>query len=806
MRQISRLSACATIPGDLLQSLLADTPSLARDLCAAIAVDTDDLFSAAVARAKHPISVRNVELPKTFEDSLRAAIASIPNKSTRSTTKSLAQWGRRAVQLALVQSGFYFAIADGLLDGIGGRHLAFDGNEEHEDPPTERAPEEAISSAEQQTAVDQAPEQDVPIDVAVTSAEDGYQPTAPLTDAISDMPSHSEAPAPHLFAGVEQTASASTVSLGQAAGPKCPDGESSEVSARLQGESDPPGDRSSNEQVVSPQPQVLGSALDRFRMPTSSVSQVHGTVYGDTSERNGTITSNNFVAHNDRGLFEFLQQGTGEQASFSVLDPYERGYDALPPSFLHIRDFCIQTLGTIFVEGSTRDNTSPVATTSTTIDRVDVIGIFSKLFDDLVDESFGRLFLQRNGAESDDISLTRLQELGTGRSDSLLSARIDKSEGFEASSLTNLLASNGSSSISELKGAARRSARLTANKPPPSPQWHNTVVAVLSQFGRSQVTVASVLGAAGSGKSTMMVEICEILTDQYVKKRDRHTLYHKYSFHCKIFDFSRPGEMNRLRYWIGQTRVPESEVKSGYKRVRFCIIDECTFFEPGGFELLSELDYVIFVGDPRQMGAVDNAHLIRQFVTLAGGSNQLLDIIHRRIHPMLFDALNELAYEGRFSLAQRPESFTRNPYQLTTCHDSKFCIAAAMLCMAFYNAAEVREVCIATQDRDIVDWMRALIDLDPRAYEPLTAKISIIPLARIQGLETDVLVINPAEIDKHSSAVAGTLKFLFVILGRVRQHLAIVQPLRTPVSSGDKPPLFSFLLHGLLGEMPEVQQ
>ena len=112
---------------------------------------------------------------------------------------------------------------------------------------------------------------------------------------------------------------------------------------------------------------------------------------------------------------------------------------------------------------------------------------------------------------------------------------------------------------------------------------------------------------------------------------------------------------------------------------------------------------------------------------------------------MLFDALNELAYEGRFSLAQRPESFTRNPYQLTTCHDSKFCIAAAMLCMAFYNAAEVREVCIATQDRDIVDWMRALIDLDPRAYEPLTAKISIIPLARIQGLETDVLVINPAE-------------------------------------------------------------
>ena len=279
-----------------------------------------------------------------------------------------------------------------------------------------------------------------------------------------------------------------------------------------------------------------------------------------------------------------------------------------------------------------------------------------------------------------------------------------------------------------LRGALLRaisqSARLTANKPPPNPQWHNTVVAVLSQFGRSQVTVASVLGAAGSGKSTMMLKMREILTDENVKKNDRHTVYHKYYFHCKIFDFSRPGEMNRLRFWIRETRAPGS--KSEYTHVRFCIIDECTFFDPGGFELLSELDYVIFVGDPRQMGAVDNAHLIRQFVTLAGGSNQLLDKIHRRIHPMLFDALNELAYEGRFSLAQRPESFTHNPYQLTTCHDSKFCIAAAMLCMAFYNAAEMREVCIATQDRDIVDWIRALIGLDPRAYQPLTAKISII--------------------------------------------------------------------------------
>ena len=548
------------------------------------------------------------------------------------------------------------------------------------------------------------------------------------------------------------------------------------------------------------------SAIDKFSMPRARISHTHHSMYGEASEPGLDQEPGNPIGEATLDPFGSLMEGSGDQLTFGILDARERGYEALPPSFLRVRDLCLQTLGAISVEGSARGNSLSIVTISTTIDRVDVKKHFSTLFEDLVEDSFGRQFLQQTGEDSNEVSLTRLQELGTGRSESLLSTRIGGREVFETSSLTNLLKSKSLNSVSELKGAAKRSARLTANKPTPTSSWHWAVLAVLRQFGRSQVRVASVFGAAGSGKSTMMAEINKILTDSYVKKRDPNIHHRSYHFFCQIFDFSRPNELARLRHWIVYTREQDSDRSTRYTSVRFCIIDECTFFEPDGFELLSELDYVIFVGDPRQMGAVDNAHLIRQCVTLAGGSNQLLDKVHRRIHPALFAALNELAYEGKFSLATTPETVTRDPYQLTTCHDSKFCIAAAMLCMAFYNAADMREVCIATQDIDIVDWMKALIDLDPRAYAPLTSKISIVPLSRIQGLETDVLVINPDEIDRHCFDVAGPLKFLFVILGRVRQHLAIVQPLRTPVPIGDSPPPFSFLLHGLLGEMVKSQQ
>ena len=809
LRQIWALAKCSAVPCELLQSLLADTPALARRLCAAIDYDADGLSEAGMCPLQRPIPVRKVILPPAFEVSLSKAISAIPNTSTRNTTQSLAQWGRRIVQLAVLQSSFYVAVADGILDGIAGKRLAVDDAEKRRGSHDGDLSINLLPGTKLYPMTDSEAQPNISIlTIPVTVAEEVLLPTR-QGFTVSETSSHSDnMQCEHPTQALVSAESAATSEATPTEPPLSTDHTGTHTTMAPSDMQDMGGimvDGGNEGSSCLRQVQTIESALDRYRMPYAESSQVHETTYGEVSADKSNGLHVETITDDTSGHLELLVSGRGEQAAFSILDAHERGYEAVPLSFARMQELCVQVLGAISVQGTAENGEIRTCVIAPTIDMVNIKRYFAHLFEELVDEAFGRLLLYGAATSIDDISLEKLRKLGTGRAESLLSKRVVEKNAFDPSSFANLLRSEGSGSNPELKGSAKRSAKLMANKPAPHARWHEATIAVLNRLVRSSTIVSAVFGPAGTGKSTMVSKIRGEFDTSFVNRFPEPAAGYSYTYHCEIFDFSRPHEISRLRIWIDNTRNRQPD-NLKYKRVRFCIIDECTFFDPDGFELLSELDYVVFVGDPRQMGAVDNAHLIRRFVTLAGGTNQLLNKIHRRIHPSLFDALNELAYGGNFYLAERPQIVVHDQYQVAKCQDVKFCIAASMLCMAFYNAADKKEVCIATQDGEIIELMEALIGLDPRAYQTLTAHITFIPLSRIQGIETDVLVINPAEIDKFCCDIAGTLKFLFVVLGRVRQHLAIVQPIRMPVPLGSNPPPFSFLLHALLGQTPSGAQ
>ena len=297
--------------------------------------------------------------------------------------------------------------------------------------------------------------------------------------------------------------------------------------------------------------------------------------------------------------------------------------------------------------------------------------------------------------------------------------------------------------------------------------------------------VISLFGPAGVGKTSFVQDL-----ERRIREASRISGTNRFIIHIDCSVIKERAEFENM---------VSSFFREEFHRERrsTAVLDECTMFDINHIDIFQQFDQIIFMGDPRQLGNVDSSRAIRHFVHMAGGSNLLFEKVYRRIHPVLFHPLNVVAYGGLFELVHEEQDHGEKPVQIMKCRNNTFSIAAAMLSCAIYNASEGRLAYICTQDLNILEYINALISLDVKKISTALPLIKIVPISLIQGIETDTLIMNPQEVDAFVSHIGPALKLAFVVLGRIRKCLCLVQPAKQMDETGGLP-LFSFAMHSLL--------
>lgn len=794
---LQALSACPLIPGPELSELLTRGWALVRTLCEIVDVDANDLVGLDVLQHP-PLSLDQVRLPALFEAALAARVGQ-ESPASRGTVESKARWGLILTRIVIAQACYMHFVGllarHSIAGGKPGAQPPFSMPVFNHDRHEEAVAKNGASTSEIGALLTRSVRQ-------VAARAPLFPNTHPVDEATTAEPiAKRQAPGPAQAAVTAKETGAPTAGeardaldsdITYAPGPDLGPAEPALPSSASIPLSAPMLNGSAAQIAIEPSPEVMHSAEPAIpailKLELSGKVETVGqhATYGDVGgSRPHDVT---LSADTSAILEAYVAKASLMGRDDFMLSPAERGYAAKPLTLRGLRELTHEILGPIELDSDAAAETAAPTFVPQRVTRIDTGEIFAKLFSVDVSGEVNDYYTNSESRVPEAAVLQFLQKNKTGR---MSIYRGQEPKEFDSARIAILLGPRARSGVVELSPVIRRVARLMANKGKNKnwyrPHFHGGKHASITL----DANALSFFGPAGSGKSTTIKYLTslaeEMSKDVDIKGYDSSGVKIK----PYIIDASRQSLKTEL------TRILAYRTSRNLDPICL-IIDECTFIKTEHLELLDAVDQVIFFGDPRQLGNADGGPLVRLFVKTATGSNKALGKVYRKINPDIFRTLNFAAYDGHFE-QYNPAPVPCAPFHVSTCRDDPLARATTLLLTAAHHAAEQRQTVVATQDSNILDLIEKVIELDPGRYRGLLDGVSFIPLSNLQGKETDVLVLDCAEVDNYAVDLGAALQFLFVVLGRVRMSISLVRP-RREARDAEVPPMFSYLMDAVLAE------
>ena len=226
------------------------------------------------------------------------------------------------------------------------------------------------------------------------------------------------------------------------------------------------------------------------------------------------------------------------------------------------------------------------------------------------------------------------------------------------------------------------------------------------------------------------------------------------------------------------------------------LVDECTFLTPLHLSQMSVFDQIVMVGDPCQLGAPLAVEFVRDFMSRINAFVKEDGIVYRTNNPALFNLLNYIGYDGKFTASKLRDELTGLTFQIVECKQHLLSKAASIVLATLWHAKQKRSVLIATQDYEVSNLVNALIQHDIDIREPCHGYFEMSSLSTLQGKQADVLIIDPSEVDEFIDEPYTAVKFLTMVLGRATSTICLITPDREVAKSVEEIRPFGLMLFG----------
>ena len=251
--------------------------------------------------------------------------------------------------------------------------------------------------------------------------------------------------------------------------------------------------------------------------------------------------------------------------------------------------------------------------------------------------------------------------------------------------------------------------------------------------------------------------------------------------------------------------IAEPEFQQRFPKKMTLLVDECTFLTPTHLSNMHIFGQIIMVGDPCQLGAPSSGELIGDFMSRIDALIKTDGIVYRTRNPELFQLLNYIGYDGRFTALTSSPELVDYTFQIVNCRQHRLskAVSIVLACIA-YGKLDLN-VIVASQDIELINLVDSIINDDIDLKKIVTKKIVFSLLSNLQGKETDVLIFDPSEVDKHIRDPYTAAKYLTMILGRATTGFCMITPEREVATSLEDLRPFSVMFSGCCQYCPPIK-
>ncbi len=232
------------------------------------------------------------------------------------------------------------------------------------------------------------------------------------------------------------------------------------------------------------------------------------------------------------------------------------------------------------------------------------------------------------------------------------------------------------------------------------------------------------------------------------------------------------------------------------------LVDECTFLTPKHLSQMDLFNQIVMVGDPCQLGVPLAAEFVYDFMSRIKAFFKSDGVVYRTRNPEIFQLLNYIGYEGRFSAVNSTPELQKFTFQIVNCKQHRLSRAVAIVLACLSYATRNQSILVATQDIDLHNIVNSIIHDDVEFSILRNERCKFSMLHTLQGKQADVLVFDPSELDSYISEPYTAARYLTMILGRATSSFCLITPERKITSSVEELRPFSIMFSGCCQYQP----